>query len=636
MKKLALITCLLLSILSTSKAKDRIIEHPSFIAWSSNNIEIDKIVISDTATVAYIKAYHRPHNWIKIAKGSFLRDNNGQLYPIRNGIGITLDEEFWMPDSGEGEFQLIFPPIPKNITSVDFSEGDFDGAYKIWGIQLDRKAFAKSQLLKDVVTTRINAKMTLPEPTHQYGKAILKGKILDYQREMFTNGKLYLNDALRGPMAEKTLTIHKDGTFYKEVYTYTVTPACIGIVQEEWIDCLLAPGETTFVTINLREISRQQSKLHLSDKPCGKKVYYTGYLASLQQELSDCKFKFRFLDEGYEQTMKNIADKTPEEYRAYMLRKMPEFRKQIAQSKCSPAWKDIQKATIELFAANTIIQTERNLKAGHITAHNLEKNDARKYFDETHLNIPKEYYQYLQEFTSLNSSKICYTYGLAELINTLTKVKDAPQIMQEGLQTDKGYLFNCIKAANIGAAIQDFRPLDKEQKAQLAKLPDAYGKMIETMNNDLLKIIEINKKKSGFTINEVDQVTNEDIFPSIISKFRGHTLLVDFWATWCGPCRMANKEILPMKEELKEKDIIYLYITGETSPMTTWQNMIPDIHGEHFRVTNEQWRYLMSSFNIEGVPTYFVVDKDGNTTFKQTGFPGVSVMKEQLMKALDK
>lgn len=91
-----------------------------------------------------------------------------------------------------------------------------------------------------------------------------------------------------------------------------------------------------------------------------------------------------------------------------------------------------------------------------------------------------------------------------------------------------------------------------------------------------------------------------------------------------------------MKEELKDKDIIYLYITGETSPKGTWENMITDIHGEHFRVTNEQWSFLMSNFNIRGVPTYFVVDPEGNITFKQTGFPGVGTMKKELMKALNK
>src|SRR3712207_7820701 len=70
------------------------------------------------------KAFYRPKFWIKIAKGSFLADPDGQLYPIRRGIGITLDEEFWMPESGEAEFQLVFPPLPENVTWVDFSEGD--------------------------------------------------------------------------------------------------------------------------------------------------------------------------------------------------------------------------------------------------------------------------------------------------------------------------------------------------------------------------------------------------------------------------------------------------------------------------------------------------------------------------------
>ena len=141
------------------------------------------------------------------------------------------------------------------------------------------------------------------------------------------------------------------------------------------------------------------------------------------------------------------------------------------------------------------------------------------------------------------------------------------------------------------------------------------------------------KKKTGYTINQVDaNVSNEDLFTSIINKFKGKVLLVDFWATWCGPCRMANKMMAPMKEELKDKDIVYLYITGETSPLKTWENMIPDIHGEHFRLTDAQWKYLSDAFKIEGVPTYLVVDREGNTTFRQTGFPGVEKMKEELLK----
>ncbi|MEG2332748.1 MAG: TlpA family protein disulfide reductase, partial [Bacteroides sp.] len=75
---------------------------------------------------------------------------------------------------------------------------------------------------------------------------------------------------------------------------------------------------------------------------------------------------------------------------------------------------------------------------------------------------------------------------------------------------------------------------------------------------------------------------------------------------------------------------------GETSPLKIWENMIPDIHGEHFRVTDAQWKYLMSEFKISGVPTYIIVDRSGNISYKTTGFPGADTMKTELLKALDK
>ena len=85
MKRFALMISLLLSILCMTQAKDRIVERPPFLAQSSSSIEIDKIVMSDTVTTVYIKAFYRPKYWIKIATGSVLKDNNGNLYPCPEG-----------------------------------------------------------------------------------------------------------------------------------------------------------------------------------------------------------------------------------------------------------------------------------------------------------------------------------------------------------------------------------------------------------------------------------------------------------------------------------------------------------------------------------------------------------------------
>ena len=157
--------------------------------------------------------------------------------------------------------------------------------------------------------------------------------------------------------------------------------------------------------------------------------------------------------------------------------------------------------------------------------------------------------------------------------------------------------------------------------------------------NDLFHI----KSKSVTTTLSVESLRFSQIyflaiclFYSITSKFKGKVILVDFWATWCGPCKMAMKQMKPMKKDLEGKDIVYVFIAGENSPKETWDNMIPDIHGEHYRVTAAQWNYLSKQFSIQGVPTYIIVDKEGGIIQKYTGFPGVDTVKKELMKALEK
>lgn len=637
MKKLAWIIGLIFCTICTIQAKDRVIERPPFLAWSSNNIEIDKIVMSDTMTTVYIKAFYRPKYWIKIATGSFLKDNNGMLYPIRRGVGLTLDKEFWMPESGEAEFQLLFPPIPENVTSLDFSEGDFDGAYKIWGIQLNKDALYKQKLPEEAVIHKINKKAILPTPKVAYGTATLKGKILDYQKDMIERLKMHIESpALNIHNEQNIIKIKEDGTFQADVKVASVTGVSLEL-PFGWIECLIAPNEETSLIINTKELCRRQAHLQRKDKTYGEPIYFNGYLASLQQELASVDIDIALKSVYYMDMYNAIAGKSADEYKAYVLERLPSIRKTITQSPYSDACKELLNIQVDLAATGKIAMTERELKSAYIAVNKLSREETDNYFYNTRIDTPERYYDIFKEFTSINTLKALYGKYYASTIYLISFLPNCQEVLKETLGTGQGPLFDNIKFNKLYQSIKDFTSLTAEQNAELKALSSpAYAEMLTEANKEIIKKIELNKRKTGFTVNEAGQVSNEDLFPSIISKFRGHTLLIDFWATWCGPCRTANKAITPMKEELKDMDIIYLYITGETSPKGTWENMITDIHGEHFRVTNEQWSFLMSSFNIQGVPTYFVVDPEGNITFKQTGFPGVDTMKKELMKALNK
>ena len=148
--------------------------------------------------------------------------------------------------------------------------------------------------------------------------------------------------------------------------------------------------------------------------------------------------------------------------------------------------------------------------------------------------------------------------------------------------------------------------------------------------------IEENKKKRSFMVRTLSEDVKDDaLFEAIVDPFKGKVVLVDFWATWCGPCKMAMKMMKPMKEELIDKDIVYVFIAGENSPETTWNNMIPDIHGEHYRLTNAQWAAICDKFEVRGVPTYLVLDRAGKQTYRSVGFPGTDTVKGELLKALN-
>ena len=72
-----------------------------------------------------------------------------------------------------------------------------------------------------------------------------------------------------------------------------------------------------------------------------------------------------------------------------------------------------------------------------------------------------------------------------------------------------------------------------------------------------------------------------------------------------------REENTRLKEKLAGEEVAFVYITNQSSPEETWNLMIPDIDGEHYRVETDQWNLMSSRFNISGIPHYLLVDKEG-------------------------
>ena len=158
---------------------------------------------------------------------------------------------------------------------------------------------------------------------------------------------------------------------------------------------------------------------------------------------------------------------------------------------------------------------------------------------------------------------------------------------------------------------------------------------VENTVKSVAEQVKAVKEATANIIQLSDTLSGSNIFRQIVAKYKGQPVLVDFWATWCGPCRMAMKTIQPLKDELWGK-CAFVYVTSPTSPQATWSKMVPDIHGDHFYVSEKQWTTLMKQFQVQGIPAYIVVDSKGKVQQKHIGFPGEDVLREELNKAKGK
>ena len=160
----------------------------------------------------------------------------------------------------------------------------------------------------------------------------------------------------------------------------------------------------------------------------------------------------------------------------------------------------------------------------------------------------------------------------------------------------------------------------------------ACGNVIVIIATEAKAKIESNKKLTGYKANEVPKTAGDKVFDAIIAKYKGKVVYVDFWATWCGPCKSGIEEIKPLKEEMAGEKVVFVYITNQTSPKTTYDNMIPGIKGEHYRVSEDEWNFLTDRFKIIGIPHEVIVGKDGKVYNKNNWHPENSELKEILMK----
>jgi thiol-disulfide isomerase/thioredoxin len=185
--------------------------------------------------------------------------------------------------------------------------------------------------------------------------------------------------------------------------------------------------------------------------------------------------------------------------------------------------------------------------------------------------------------------------------------------------------------------VSEMSPCSAEElKSMQQKISTPFiASYLELKNNETLAKIEANKTQKGANVNEVPKTEGDKVFEAIMAKYKGKVVYVDFWATWCAPCRSGIERIKPLKDEMAGENVAFVYITNQTSPKETYDNMVPGIKGEHFRVSADEWIILCGMFKISGIPHYTLVGKDGKVINPHLSHLENTQLKTLLMKHIN-
>jgi peroxiredoxin len=120
-----------------------------------------------------------------------------------------------------------------------------------------------------------------------------------------------------------------------------------------------------------------------------------------------------------------------------------------------------------------------------------------------------------------------------------------------------------------------------------------------------------------------------------LSQFRGNVVIVDFWATWCKPCRLELPHFAALYEEFEKEGLRIIGVSLDqvgsaevASFVREWKIPYVVVIGNGDVVRNYG--------GIRGIPTTFVIDKQGNIYRKYVGYRDKEVFERDIRALLEK
>lgn len=604
--------------------------NPDYECRAVTNLIPTKVEQTKDATRISFHVKFRPKWWISIDSTAYIinQAHDIKLAPVA-AEGLTLGEKFWMPDSGETDFTVIYPPVPKEVDNVNF----IDGRWKYFGLRLDGKK-APKPLPVDVDSLMSAAHRDYPgEPTEFLapGEATVSGRIVGLDKRLgFESLLLYVGNSVTGEDIPRNIEIADDGTF--SVKVPLASPSYVnltGLSVGLWQYLYLEPGRTLDIFLTVDDILDYDEKLRVGKQP-KLNIGFGGELGDVNRQLVDAP-DFKRPDEViYE------GGTDPD----------------IALARCMEC-RDANAAAIAAYMASkpllpvTIRILDASVKANCLSAF-LEYtmsarqcgHDSDSFASKERKTIELRHYDCLREILAEDDEWIMATpdwrvipnrvafdvinklvgasekYGFDNLCDDViynSRLKTEAYTRFAGRDTAPR-LWQCLLASRLVGC--RFLPVE------LSRQEDVNATLDSLEASGTISHPQIMTQLRGFYDKAYAMQTWElpddergNLMRSLIEPHKGKMLVIDFWATTCGPCRYNIEATAEKRARNRENpDFKYIFITSVSdSPRNSYDAYVAkNLEGEtSLFLTGTEFNRLRDLFGFSGIPHYVLIDREG-------------------------
>jgi len=188
-------------------------------------------------------------------------------------------------------------------------------------------------------------------------------------------------------------------------------------------------------------------------------------------------------------------------------------------------------------------------------------------------------------------------------------------------------------------ADKQYDSLDAANKNEFEKRLSAAQKIRHDAMMKKLSESRMNTPAPEFTLKNFQGV------PVTLSALKGKVLIVDFWATWCGPCKMSFPFLQTVYEKYQaNKDVVFLAVN-------TWERQsdyAAQVANAKKFIEENKYTFpvlidekkddqydVVTRYDVEGIPTKFILDKKGNIAWKTVGFDNGQAMIDEMTEEIN-